>query len=191
MRSWVYIGKCSMALSQAALPARGLRKAGRLFLGYVAQFTVESRFHRAEHILNPGYPGRKGVRCYSTQFYTGRLRLVGVGGRWSPQKIFSALRASVLSKNKEGGRSRGPSPGSATAPRKFWILGFLIVRCGFWIPDSLSWIPDSKAQDCGFQKQKFPWFTWAGRSQVWLLIGFVLNQNTSVEVCYDKVHFSH
>ena len=109
MRSWVYIEKCSMALSQAALPARGLRKAGRLFLGYVAQFTVESRFHRAEHILNPGSPGRKGLRCYSTKFYTGRLRLVGVAGRRSPQKNFSALRVSARSKNK--GK---PSPGSAT-----------------------------------------------------------------------------
>ena len=99
-----------MTLSQAALPARGLRKAGRLFLGYVAQFTVESRFHRAEHILNPGYPGRKGVRCYSTKFYTGRLRLVGVGGRRSPQKIFSALRASVLSKKKEGGGGGAGAP---------------------------------------------------------------------------------
>ena len=139
----MHIEKYSLALSQAALPARGLRKAGRLFLGYVTQFTVESRFHRAEHILNPGCPRRKGLRCYSTKFYTGRLRLVGVGGgRRSPPKICSALRASVCLIIRVGGGGRGggrgPSPGSATAPRKSWILGFLIVRCGFWIPDSLS-----------------------------------------------------
>ena len=131
----MHIEKYSLALSQAALPARGLRKAGRLFLGYVTQFTVESRFHRAEHILNPGCPGRKGLRCYSTKFYTGRLRLVGVGGGGeaiSPQNLFGSSGLS-LSNNKGGGGaggSRGPSPGSATAPR--------IVRCGFWIPDSLS-----------------------------------------------------
>ena len=114
-----------MALSQAALPARGLRKAGRLFLGYVAQFTVESRFHRAEHILNPGYPGRKGVRCYSTKFYTGRQRLVGVGGRRSPQKIFSALRASVLSKKKEGGGGGGAGAPPLDLPLLEANFGFL------------------------------------------------------------------
>ena len=126
-----------MALSQAALPARGLRKAGRLFLGYLAQFTVESRFHRAEHILNPGYPGRKGVRCYSTKFYTGRLRLVGVGGRRSPQKIFSALRASVLSKKKEwgGGEAEpGPLPWICHCSKK--ILDSWILDCSLWILDS-------------------------------------------------------
>ena len=142
----MHIEKYSLALSQAPLPARGLRKAGRLFLGYVTQFTVESRFHRAEHILNPGYPGRKGLRYYSTKFYTGRLRLVGVGGEGgeaiSPKNFFGSSGLS-LSKNKGGGGggaggSRGPSPGSATAPRKSWILGSLNVRCGFWIPDSLS-----------------------------------------------------
>ena len=126
-----------MALSQAALPARGLRKAGRLFLGYVAQFTVESRFHRAEHILNPGYPGRKGVRCYSTKFYTGRLRLVGVGGRRSPPKNFSALRASVLSKKKEGrggGAEPGPLPWICHCSKK--ILDSWILDCSLWILDS-------------------------------------------------------
>ena len=184
----MHIEKYSLALSQAALHARSLGKAGRLFLGYVTQLTLEQRFTEPSTYWTLGTRGGEGVL-----FYTGRPSLVGVGRRRSPQKFFSALQASVLSKNKGGGGggSRGPSPGSATAPRKSWILGFLIVRCGFWIPDSLSWIPDSKAQDCGFQKHKFPWFTWAGRSQVWLLIGFVLNQNTSVEVCYDKVHFSH
>ena len=35
------------------------------------------------------------------------------GGGQSPKKIFSALRASVWSKNK--GEGRGPSPGSSTA----------------------------------------------------------------------------
>ena len=48
----------------------------------------------------------------------------------------------------------------------FWIPrpGFrsLLVKFGFWIPnfsmipDSLSCIPDSKAQDSGFHKKKFP-----------------------------------
>ena len=99
--------------------------AGRLFLGYVAQFTVESRFHRAEHILNPGYPGRKGVRCYSTKFYTGRLRLVGVGGRRSPQKSFSALRASVLSKKKEGGGGGGAGAPPLDRPLLQENFGFL------------------------------------------------------------------
>ena len=38
----------------------------------------------------------------------------------------------------------------------------LLVKFGFWIPnfsripDSLSCIPDSKAQDSGFHKKKFP-----------------------------------
>ena len=48
----------------------------------------------------------------------------------------------------------------------FWIPrpGFrsLLVKFGFWIPnfstipDSLSYIPDSKAQDSTFHKKKFP-----------------------------------
>ena len=63
------------------------------------------------------------------------------------------------------------------APRQYWILdwiprrGFRIQGTGFQflsvklgpcipifsgIPDSLSCIPDSKAQDSGFHKQKFP-----------------------------------
>ena len=108
----MHIEKYSLALSQAALPARGLRKAGRLFLGYVTQFTVESRFHRAEHILNPGCPGRKGLRCYSTKFYTGRLRLVGVGGEAiSPQNLFGSSGLS-LSNNKGGGWGGGAGAGA-------------------------------------------------------------------------------
>ena len=159
MRSWVYIEKCSMALSQAALPARGLRKAGRLFLGYVAQFTVESRFHRAEHILNPGYPGRKGVRCYSTKFYTGRLRLVGVGGRRSPQKIFSALRASVLSKKKEGGGGGGAGAPPLDLPLLQENFGFLdswlfAVDSGFRIPWAEFQIPTPRTVDS--RSKNFP-----------------------------------
>ena len=159
MRSWVYIEKCSMALSQAALLARGLRKAGRLFLGYVAQFTVESRFHRAEHILNPGYPGRKGVRCYSTKFYTGRLRLVGVGGRRSPQKIFSALRASVLSKNKEGGwggRAGAPPLDLPLLQENFGFLDswLFAVDSGFRIPWAEFQIPKPRTVDS--RSKNFP-----------------------------------
>ena len=41
--------------------------------------------------------------------------------------------------------------------------GFQILNCRFfdsetWIPDSLSCIPDFKAKDFGFQKQKFSGF---------------------------------
>ena len=45
---------------------------------------------------------------------------------------------------------------------RFRIPWSLSVKLGFWIPivsgipDSLSCIPDSKAQDFGFHKQKFP-----------------------------------
>ena len=59
-------------------------------------------------------------------------------------------------------------------PRQSWILNFtpripflviyfsLSVELGFWIPiasgipDSLSCIPDPKAQDFGFHEQKYP-----------------------------------
>ena len=41
------------------------------------------------------------------------LRLGGGGGRRSPPKIFSALRASIWSKNMGGPGLPGPSPGSA------------------------------------------------------------------------------
>ena len=41
------------------------------------------------------------------------FRLLDKGGGAASKKIFSALRASVWSKNK--GEGRGPSPGSATA----------------------------------------------------------------------------
>ena len=57
-------------------------------------------------------------------------------------------------------------------PRQSWILDstFVCILCisvsRSWIPDynrsgipdSLSWIPDSKAQDCGFHEQNFPGF---------------------------------
>ena len=48
---------------------------------------------------------------------------------------------------------------------RYWIPDSLSVDLGFrilivsGIPDSLSCIPDSKAQDSGFQKQKFPGFS--------------------------------
>ena len=106
-------------------------------------------------------------------------------GRGALKKIFfSALRTSVWSKNKGGPGTPGPSPGSATGlgPCKGIQdnLGFWIPRRGFWIPDSLSvelasgfnslaWIfslsctPDSKAQDSGFQTQKFPVFPSPGQ----------------------------
>ena len=43
-------------------------------------------------------------------------------------------------------------------------LEWIFSKVGFWIPifsripDSLCWIPDSKAQDSGFHKQKIPGF---------------------------------
>ena len=50
----------------------------------------------------------------------------------------------------------------------FWIpdtgFQYLSVELGFWIPivsgipETLSCIPDSKTQDSGFHKQKFPGF---------------------------------
>ena len=42
------------------------------------------------------------------------LDKVGGGGGRSPKKIFSALRASVWSKNKGGEGGLSPSPGPAT-----------------------------------------------------------------------------
>jgi len=48
---------------------------------------------------------------------------------------------------------------------RYWIPDSLSIDLGFrilivsGIPDSLSCIPDSKAQDSGFQKQKFPGFS--------------------------------
>ena len=36
-----------------------------------------------------------------------------------------------------------------------WILDFKIL---FWIPDPISWIPDSKAVDSGFYRPKLPGF---------------------------------
>ena len=60
--------------------------------------------------------------------------------------------------------------------RQSWIRNSLSEKLGFWIPIfsgiqvSLSWIPDSKAQDFGFRKQifqdsgfhkqKFPFLDW-------------------------------
>ena len=41
----------------------------------------------------------------------------------------------------------------------FWIIPVLdsrFVVSGTWIPDSLSWIPDSRAHDSGFHKRKIP-----------------------------------
>ena len=38
---------------------------------------------------------------------------------------------------------------------RYWILASLSVELGFWIPDPLSCIPDSKAQDFGFHRQNF------------------------------------
>ena len=56
------------------------------------------------------------------------------------------------------------SPGFWIPRRGFRIPGSLSEKLGFWIPIfsgiqvSLSWIPDSKAQDFGFRKQKSPLF---------------------------------
>ena len=53
------------------------------------------------------------------------------------------------------------SPGFWIPRRGFRIPGSLSEKLGFWIPIfsgiqvSLSWIPDSKAQDFGFRKQIF------------------------------------
>ena len=49
--------KCPLAFSEAALPTRSLRKAGRRLRDTAHG---RARFHRAEHILYPGYPGRGG-----------------------------------------------------------------------------------------------------------------------------------
>ena len=47
-------------------------------------------------------------------------------------------------------------------PGTAWMADSLSVGLGFWIlivseiPESLSWVPSSKAQDSRFHKQKFP-----------------------------------
>ena len=82
-------------------------------------------------------------------------------------------------------------------------LGFWILRCGFWIPgyfnllsveprfwvsidswvsDSLSCIPDSKAQDFGFHKQKFPGF----RNSDSLALGEKFSRNFSLVMCHKR-----
>ena len=56
---------------------------------------------------------------------------------------------------------------------------YLSVELGFWIPivngnpDSLSCIPDSKTQDLGFHKQKFPGFR-NSDSLIWGELGIAL-----------------
>ena len=52
-----------------------------------------------------------------------------------------------------------------TPRRGFWIpvTRFQIFFSGTWIPDSYSYIPESKAQDSGFHKQKFSIFPYLGR----------------------------
>ena len=45
----------------------------------------------------------------------------------------------------------------------YWILHLYPVDLGFQIPDFYSCILDSKAQDSGFHKQKFPGFPHMGR----------------------------
>ena len=87
--------------------------------------------------IEPWVPREEGgaVLFNKLKFYTGRLRLVGVGGRRSSQKIFSALRASVLSKNKEGGGAEpGPPPWIRHCSKK--ILDSWILDCSLWILDS-------------------------------------------------------
>ena len=66
------------------------------------------------------------------------------------------------SKNNRGSYPTQPSNNWAQIPGT--DFQFLSVELGFWIPivsgipDSLSCIPDSKAQDCGFHKQNFHGF---------------------------------
>ena len=45
----------------------------------------------------------------------------------------------------------------------YWILHLYSVDLGFRIPDFNSCIPDSKAEDSGFRKQKFSAFPHMGR----------------------------
>ena len=79
-----------------------------------------ARFHRAEHILNPGYPGRGGSVIQQSLIPGGcaprSKPLDKEGGRRSPQKHFSAHQASVWSKNKGGGGGPPPPPGPPLDP---------------------------------------------------------------------------
>ena len=58
------------------------------------------------------------------------------GGRRSPQKIFSALRVSVLSKKKEGGGGAEPGPLPRNCHGSQKILDSWILDCSLWILDS-------------------------------------------------------
>ena len=61
------------------------------------------------------------VRSITRVWYQWRIQREG----WSPKKIFSALRASVWSKNRGHG-GLGPSPGSATRYHQLMLVLFRI-----------------------------------------------------------------
>ena len=76
--------------------------------------------------IRVGWGGGRGGRSY-------RPLYKGVGEGQSPQKIFSALRASVWSKTRRGGQVPGLSPGSATPYMLLLAFVYPLVD-GFSVP---------------------------------------------------------
>ena len=95
--------------------------------------------------------------------YLGREKIQQQQHQWPASFFFLSL---FFRGNGAGEHAKGRVVTGIKDSHGFWIPrpGFrsLLVKFGFWIPnfsripDSLSCIPDSKAQDSGFHKKKFP-----------------------------------
>ena len=80
-------------------------------------------------------------------------------------------------------------------PRQSWILDSTprILDPRYWIPDSLSCIPDSKVPDSGSHKQKFSGFwnrdslIWPGRATPQVIVAFSADRVRNECKWYDRL----